>query len=132
MWVGGVVNQSSSSSQRDGSGRNLLAKIPRNEFSLHIFEGLFQLLWTFNHLTTYSTSCSMWSVTTKSDSLALANNNNKQRVTLFVNPSILKQARAQAVVEERTLTSLVEKALIEYLPRETVIKKVILRVDSDP
>ena len=71
-------------------------------------------------------------MTTKSDSLALANNNNKQRVTLFVNPSILKQARAQAVVEERTLTSLVEKALIEYLPRETVIKKVILRVDSDP
>jgi hypothetical protein len=50
--------------------------------------------------------------------------NNKQRVTLFANPSILKQARAQAVFEELSLTSLVEKALIAYLPKETVIKKV--------
>ena len=49
--------------------------------------------------------------------------NNKQRVTLFVNPLILKQARAQTVVEERTLTSLVEKALIVYLPKVTMIKK---------
>ena len=62
----------------------------------------------------------------------MTNNNNKQRVTLFVNPSILKQARAQAVVEDRTLTSLVEKALIGYLPIETVIKKSYIRVDSDP
>ena len=49
--------------------------------------------------------------------------NKKQRVTLFINPEIAKQARAQAVVEELTLTSLVEKALISYLPKETVIKK---------
>lgn len=49
--------------------------------------------------------------------------NNKQRITLFVNPSIAKHARAQAVVEDLSLTSLVEKALIEYLPAETVIKK---------
>ena len=48
----------------------------------------------------------------------------KQRVTLFINPSIAKQARAQAVVEELSLTSLVEKALIKYLPKETIIKKV--------
>jgi len=48
----------------------------------------------------------------------------KQRITLFVNPSIAKHARAQAVVEDLTLTKLVEKALIEYLPQETVIKKV--------
>jgi len=47
-----------------------------------------------------------------------------QRVTLFINPSIAKHARAQAVVEETTLTNLVEKALIKYLPKETVIKKV--------
>jgi len=52
-----------------------------------------------------------------------------QRVTLFINPSISKQAKAQAVVEEITLTSLVEKALIEYLPKETIIKKVDMRED---
>lgn len=48
----------------------------------------------------------------------------KQRITLFVNPTLAKQARAQAVVEDLTLTELVEKALIQYLPQETVIKKV--------
>lgn len=47
----------------------------------------------------------------------------KQRVTLFINPLITKHARAQAVVEEITLTNLVERALIKYLPQETVIKK---------
>ncbi len=54
----------------------------------------------------------------------MTTNGNKQRITLFINPSIAKQARAQAVVEELTLTNLVEKALINYLPKETVIKKV--------
>ena len=58
--------------------------------------------------------------------------NDKQRLTIFVNPAIAKQARAQAVVEDTTLTSLVEKALINYLPTETVIKKACIRVDSDP
>lgn len=48
---------------------------------------------------------------------------SKQRITLFLHPSIAKQARAQAVVEDLTLTTLVEKALIKYLPKETVIKK---------
>ena len=71
-------------------------------------------------------------MTTNNNGLALANTNNKQRVTLFVNPSILKQARAQAVLEERTLTSLVEKALIKYLPKETIIKKTIIKVSPDP
>lgn len=51
----------------------------------------------------------------------------KQRVTIFINPAIAKQARAQAVVEELTLTALVERALIEYLPKETVIKKVEIK-----
>jgi hypothetical protein len=51
-------------------------------------------------------------------------NEDKQRVTLFINPSIVKHAKTQAIVEEITLTSLVEKALIDYLPKETVIKKV--------
>lgn len=54
--------------------------------------------------------------------------NKKQRVTLFINPAIAKQARAQAVVEELTLTNLVEKALISYLPKETIIKKIKINV----
>ncbi len=48
---------------------------------------------------------------------------NKQRVTLFINPSIVKHAKAQAVIEELSLTNLVETALINYLPKETIIKK---------
>lgn len=51
----------------------------------------------------------------------------KQRLTLFLHPSITKHARAQAIVEDLTLTHLVEKALIAYLPKETVIKKVVIR-----
>lgn len=50
-------------------------------------------------------------------------NNKKQRVTIFINPSIAIQARAQAVVEETNLTRLIEKALLSYLPKETIIKK---------
>jgi len=50
--------------------------------------------------------------------------NDKQRVTLFLNPRMLKQAKAQALVEEVSLTSLEERALAKYLPKETVIKKV--------
>jgi hypothetical protein len=49
--------------------------------------------------------------------------NEKQRVTLFLNPDLLKQAKAQAIVEETSLTDLVERALIKYLPKETIIKK---------
>jgi len=71
-------------------------------------------------------------MTTKNISLTLANSNNKQRVTLFVNPSILKHAKAQAVVEDLSLTALVEKALINYLPRETIIKKAYINVAADP
>jgi hypothetical protein len=52
----------------------------------------------------------------------------KQRITLFLNPSLAKHARAQAVVEELTLTSLVEKALIKYLPKETVIVKPEIKI----
>lgn len=48
----------------------------------------------------------------------------KQRITVFIHPYIVRQARAQAVVEDLTLTNLVEKALINYLPTETVIKKI--------
>lgn len=62
-----------------------------------------------------SISCSMCSMM----------NNNKQRITLFIAPAIIKQAKAQAVIEEMSLTALVERALIKYLPQETVIKKVV-------
>ena len=49
-----------------------------------------------------------------------------------MNRSIAKHARAQAVVEDLTLTNLVEKALILYLPKETIIRKPELRLISDP
>lgn len=52
--------------------------------------------------------------------------NKRQRITLFINSSIVKQARAQAIVEDLTLTNLVGKALVSYLPIETVIKKTEL------
>jgi len=47
----------------------------------------------------------------------------KQRVTIFLNPAVAKHARAQAVIEELTLTALVQKALLKYLPAVTSIKK---------
>lgn len=53
--------------------------------------------------------------------------NNKRRLTLFINPDIAKHAKAQAVIEGSSLTSLVERALIRYLPKETVIKKVDIK-----
>ena len=71
-------------------------------------------------------------MTTINKAKAPAKTNNKQRVTLFVNPLILKHARAQAVVDDITLTALVEKALINYLPKETIIKKTYISIDSDP
>ncbi len=49
--------------------------------------------------------------------------NVKHRATLFLKPSIVKHAKAQAIVEDITLTKLVEKALIAYLPAEIVLKK---------
>ena len=57
--------------------------------------------------------------------------NNKHRLTLFINPALAKHAKAQAVVEESSLTVLVGRALINYLPKETVIKKAELKVNPD-
>jgi len=57
--------------------------------------------------------------------------NKKQRVTLFIIPGLLTQARAQAIVEGKTLTELVEVALVKYLPKKTVIKKVRINSDID-
>jgi len=62
--------------------------------------------------------------TNDKQSLILATARNKQRVTLFLNPDLLIHARAQALVEGLNLTVLVEKALIKYLPKVTIIKKV--------
>lgn len=53
--------------------------------------------------------------------------NDKQRVTLFLNPDLLKHAKAQAVLEELSLTALVEKALIKFLPKKTVIIKTEIK-----
>jgi hypothetical protein len=46
----------------------------------------------------------------------------KQRVTLFLNHDTVKHARVQAVVEDLSLTDLVENALTDYLPKEIIIK----------
>lgn len=48
----------------------------------------------------------------------------KKRVTLFLDPGLLKHAKAQAIAEEITLTALVEKALVKYLPKETILKNM--------
>ena len=56
------------------------------------------------------------------------NNSAKQRVTIFLNPDLLKHAKAQAILEDMTLTALIERALVGYLPKETVIKKPILDI----
>lgn len=47
---------------------------------------------------------------------------NKQRLTLFINPDIIKQAKVQAIVEELTLTAFIEKVLLGYLPKEILVK----------
>ncbi len=47
----------------------------------------------------------------------------KQRITLFLKPELIIQSKAQAIVEAISLTQLVEKALVKYLPAETIIKK---------
>ena len=49
--------------------------------------------------------------------------NKKQRVTLFLDPNRLKQAKMQALVEDESLSILMERALAKYLPKETTIKK---------
>ena len=68
---------------------------------------------------------------TETGGILTMSTNTKQRITLFINPTIVKHARAQAIIEELTLTNLVEKALIKYLPKEIVIKKSEIKVDFD-
>lgn len=73
-------------------------------------------------MTHTTTSCSMRSMSGIT-TVKINSSKDKKRLTLFINPEILKQAKAQAVIEESSLTSLVEKALILYLPSETIVKK---------
>lgn len=47
--------------------------------------------------------------------------NSKQRVTVFLEPALIKKAKGQAIQEEITLTQLVEKALEKYLPIEVKV-----------
>jgi hypothetical protein len=62
----------------------------------------------------------------------MTNNNKKQRVTLFIDPRIAKHAKAQAIVEEITLTALIERALVGYLPKKTIIEKAKIKPDFNP
>jgi hypothetical protein len=64
----------------------------------------------------------MRSMTTNTTNTTNATN-TKRRMTIFIKPSVAKHARTQAIVEELTLSKLVEKALLAYLPNEIVIKK---------
>ena len=73
----------------------------------------FTPLCNYTHLTTTTQECSVLTMTTT----------NKKRLTLFINPDVIKQARVQAIVEELTLTAFIEKILVKYLPKEIVIKK---------
>lgn len=43
-------------------------------------------------------------------------------MTLFLDASLLKHAKVQAIAEEISLTSLMERCLFHYLPKETVTK----------
>lgn len=49
-------------------------------------------------------------------------NNIKKRVTIFIDNEILIHSKAEALIREITLSQLVEKALVNYLPKETTIK----------
>ncbi len=48
---------------------------------------------------------------------------SKHRATFLLDKDLVKQAKAQAIIEGRSLTDLVEKALIKCLPDETVFRK---------
>jgi len=89
---------------------------PSALFARGLFRG--ESVCTHCPYTTTTISCTICTMSIKSTT--------SQRVTLFIKPAILKQARAEAIVEDMTLTGLVEKALISYLPVVTAIKKIKL------
>ncbi len=51
----------------------------------------------------------------------------KHRATFLLNRDVVKQAKAQAIIEGRSLTDLVERALIKCLPDETVFRKTEIK-----
>lgn len=71
--------------------------------------------YIFTYLTISTTSCIIRHMTTTI--------HVKQRVTLFLKPETVIQAKAQALVEMMSLTALIERALTHYLPKETIIRK---------
>lgn len=48
---------------------------------------------------------------------------DKKRITIFLKKDLIIQAKAQALVEDISLTALIEIALVNYLPTETLIKR---------
>lgn len=59
-------------------------------------------------------------------SMSTSSSSTKKRLSVYLKSSILKHAKANAVIEELTLTDLVEKALVAYLPKLLIIKKPLL------
>lgn len=55
----------------------------------------------------------------------------KQRITVFMDPTIAKHAKAEAVIEEITLTELIERALLKYLPKEIIIRKEDINIQRE-
>ena len=49
-------------------------------------------------------------------------NKTKKRVTIFIDPEILIHSKAEALIRGITLSQLIEKAMVDYLPNETTIK----------
>jgi len=72
-------------------------------------------------LTSNSISCTICSITTL----------NTRRITLFLTPALAKQAKAQAVIDDISLTTLVQRALMAFLPKETIIVKVAIGTDAE-
>jgi hypothetical protein len=59
---------------------------------------------------------------------------NKQRVTVFLDPALVKRAKIRGALEELTMSELVEKALEVYAPRieKNSPKNIHLQFTSDP
>lgn len=49
--------------------------------------------------------------------------NTKQRVTIFIDKFVVKKSKAQAIIDEVTLSSFIESTLVKCLPKEIKIKK---------
>lgn len=43
---------------------------------------------------------------------------DKQRLTVFLKPDLIRHAKAEAVIKNSTVADLIVKALVAYLPEE--------------